>query len=136
MHHLLKHTVQDISLHESTATLALRGIQLTKEDIQALQQTQRLVCERRQWIEVSSTTLEQILISFLSSPYMSNKNYLEILKNNIIVYYEARSRFQWHISDATIIEELVKAYNVHQGEQDTKYLQIVLKQLKKRVDHL
>ena len=129
MKYLLQTTTSPLQLQDVNTALLQRGIQLTPEDMRELLRCQQQVLKRCGCIETSSTILKTIIAPFILSPYMSTHNYTSILKNSIIVYYEARKRFDWHIHDEQIIAKLYPSYLLHQGEQNKSYLQYVLLQL-------
>ena len=132
MNPILLYHSNTFQLQETTYQLVLRGILLSKEDIEELQKTLHYICQKRHWIETNTNILDFILPPFLFSTYISQNNYLNNLKNIVIAYYEVRSRFHRFTSDNTVLSSMELMYERKSGVLDVYYIKDVIEEVHKR----
>lgn len=90
-----------INLNDQTKEF---GLTLTEEQITNLIETRKYALSDNSLIEVGSNIIEEIILNFYSSPYISKIDYDEIINELVNVYYSIRSTFNYHIPDQYIIK--------------------------------
>lgn len=80
------------------------GLMLTEEQIENLIDTRKYALSDNSLLELGSSILEDIILEFYTSPYISKVDYDETLYELVNIYYTLREKFNYHIPDAYIIK--------------------------------
>lgn len=80
------------------------GLMLTEEQIENLIDIRKFALSDNSLLELGSSILEDIILEFYQSPYISKVDYDETLYELSNVYYTLREKFNYHIPDAYIIK--------------------------------
>lgn len=80
------------------------GLTLTEEQIENLIDIRKYALADNSLLELGSNILEDIILEFYTSPYISKIDYDETLYELVNIYYTLRELFNYHIPDAYIIK--------------------------------
>lgn len=111
--------------------LACIGLELRKEQMQELYQTQQQALRRYRWVETKEDRLFDILGPFLKSPYMALPTYMLHLKQSIWLYYHVRSHISWQVSDEALCEILYEEHLLYHGEINRQLALRILQRVKR-----
>ena len=111
--------------------LACIGLELRKEQMQELYQSQQLALRQYRWVETKEDRLFDILGPFLKSPYMALPTYMLHLKQSIWLYYHVRSHISWQVSDEELCEILYEEYLLYHGEISRQLALRILQRVKR-----
>ena len=111
--------------------LACIGLELRKEQMQELYQSQQLALRQYRWVETKEDRLFDILGPFLKSPYMALPTYMLHLKQSIWLYYHVRSHISWQVSDEALCEILYEEYLLYHGEINRQLALRILQRVKR-----
>lgn len=87
------------------------GLTLTEEQIENLIDTRKYALSDNSLLELGSSILEDIILEFYTSPYLSKVDYDETLYELVNIYYSLRELFNYHIPDAYIIKLMRKHFD-------------------------
>lgn len=80
------------------------GLILTEEQIENLIDVRKYALSDNSLLEIGSSILEDIILEFYTSPYISKIDYDETLYELVNIYYTLREQFNYRIPDAYIIK--------------------------------
>lgn len=92
-----------IVLNEKTKEF---GLILTEEQIENLVDVRKYSLLDNSLLEIGSSIIEDIILEFYSSPYISKIDYDETLYELVEIFYSLRNIFNYKVPDAYIIKAM------------------------------
>lgn len=80
--------------------------------------------KRYQLVETDYHTVKRMVDNIINAPYMHEANIIKNISKIIDIYYEYRSRYDYHLSDDRLINMIIKAYYDNYGviDKSLKYM--------------
>lgn len=82
------------------------GLILTEEQIENLVDVRKYSLMDNSLLEIGSSIIEDIILEFYSSPYISKIDYDETLYELVEIFYSLRNIFNYKVPDAYIIKAM------------------------------
>lgn len=92
-----------MALNEKTKEF---GLILTEEQIENLVDVRKYSLMDNSLLEIGSSIIEDIILEFYSSPYISKIDYDETLYELVEIFYSLRNIFNYKVPDAYIIKAM------------------------------
>ena len=99
------------SLLECNAATAAYGLQLTPAQVQALLDTRSGALRKPGRVELGGGTLEQLILTFCDSPYLTRDNYEEALHTLVDLFYYFKNETEDRVGDAALLTYMKRAFD-------------------------
>ena len=99
------------SLLECNAATASYGLQLTPAQAQALLDTRSGALRKTGRVELSGGILEQLILTFCDSPYLTRDNYEETLHTLVDLFYHFKNETEDRVGDAALLTYMKRAFD-------------------------
>lgn len=104
-----KHAINDVLA--CSETTSAYGLTLTEQQAAALVETQSDSLKKTGRIEFGGSVINNLILAFCDSPYISQQNYEETLHGLIELFYNFKNETSDLISDNELIEYMKKNFN-------------------------
>ena len=99
------------SLLECNAATAAYGLQLTPAQAQALLDTRSGALRKTGRVELSGGILEQLILTFCDSPYLTRDNYEAALHTLVDLFYHFKNETEDRVGDAALLTYMKRAFD-------------------------
>lgn len=100
---------------QDSQEITIRNMAITNEDFKILQDHQAKLCRKLEWVETDKKKIETIAYTLLSTGYLHEGNYLDVLKKVISIYYRMRKKLTNRVSDQQLLASIIKHYTMLSG---------------------
>ena len=76
---------------------------------------QAKLCRKLEWVETDKKKIETIAYTLLSTGYLHEGNYLDILKKVISIYYRMRKKLTNKVRDQQLLASIINQYTMLSG---------------------
>lgn len=108
------------------------GLMLTTEQAKQIVQTHQRALQDSHRIELNQTILDQMIVTFASSPYLSQDDFVDSIEALIALFYELKNQTWDMVSDADIIAFLKDAFDHHCSGS----LTLLLDEIDQYIEHI
>ena len=99
------------ALLECNAATAAYGLQLTPAQAQALLDTRSGALRKTGRVELGGGILEQLILTFCDSPYLTRDNYEETLHTLVNLFYHFKNETEDRVGDAALLTYMKRAFD-------------------------
>ena len=99
------------SLLECNAATAAYGLQLTPAQAQALLDTRSGALRKTGRVELGGGILEQLILTFCDSPYLTRDNYEETLHTLVNLFYHFKNETEDRVGDTALLTYMKRAFD-------------------------
>lgn len=100
---------------QNSQEITIGNMEMTNEDFKILQDLQAKLCRKLEWVETDKKKIETIAYTLLSTGYLHEGNYLDVLKKVISIYYRMRKKLTNRVSDQQLLASIIKHYTMLSG---------------------
>lgn len=102
-------------MEQNSQEITVQNITITNEDFNVLQDYQAKLCRKLEWVETDKKKIETIAYTLLSTGYLHEGNYLDILKKVISIYYRMRKKLTNKVRDQQLLASIINQYTMLSG---------------------